>query len=30
MARPSMIDMQAAGQPKLAEEFIEARSPDGT
>jgi len=29
MARPSMIDMQAAGQPKLAEEFIEAiRNPN--
>ena len=29
MTRPSMIDMQAAGQPKLAEEFIEAiRNPN--
>ena len=29
MTRPSMIDMQAAGQPKVAEEFIEAiRNPN--
>ena len=29
MSRPSMIDYQAAGQPKLAEEFIEAiRNPN--
>ena len=29
MTRPGMIDMQAAGQPKLAEEFIEAiRNPN--